>query len=94
MSRIAYYESDGVWPTPCTSYPSHIFPRPSHTRTCPLSVLCPNNVSFAPSLVIRKVYQRIDVEDIGTLKSYHQWGKHYGLEFMGFDDHADNLVVH
>ena len=48
-----------------------------------------------PSLhLIPKVYQRIDLEDMATLKSYQQWGKHYGLEFMGFDDHANNLVVH
>ena len=57
-------------------------------------ILAGKNLSFAPSHAARQVYQRVGLEDMSTLKSYQQWGKHYGLEFMGFDDQTNNLVVH
>lgn len=31
---------------------------------------------------------------MATLKSYLQWGKDYGLEFVGFTDLTDNLFTH
>ena len=79
---------------PSHKLPTHESPRPPYSRICPLTLKTPTNASFAPSLAVRKVYQRIGLEDISTLKSYQEWGKHYGLEFVGFDDHANNLVVH
>lgn len=31
---------------------------------------------------------------MATLKSYRQWGKDYGLEFVEFTDLTDNLLMH
>ncbi|CAN0437750.1 unnamed protein product, partial [Scytosiphon promiscuus] len=43
---------------------------------------------------VRKVYKRLSLEDMATLKSYQQWGKDYGLEFVEFTDLTDNLLMH
>ena len=40
------------------------------------------------------MYERLSLEDMATLKSYQQWGKYYGLEFVEFTDLTGNLEMH
>lgn len=72
-------------------YPlSPISRRPSNLPNFPLSLVD----SSLGVLGVRKVYQRVGLEDMSTLTSYKQWGKTYGLEFVEFDDQTNNLVMH
>ncbi|CAM9322755.1 unnamed protein product, partial [Scytosiphon promiscuus] len=43
---------------------------------------------------LQEVYQRIHLDDMGTPKSYAEWGKAHGLEFVEFVDLTANIKIH
>lgn len=66
-------------------------PPPLH-RVSPLFRL--RNAPLRPILAFWKVYERLTLDDMATVKSYQQWAKDCGLEFVDFTDLTENFEMH
>ncbi|CAN0438646.1 unnamed protein product, partial [Scytosiphon promiscuus] len=40
------------------------------------------------------VYKRDEVDSLGSVKYYQQWGEVYGLEFVEYVDYSSDLADH
>lgn len=46
------------------------------------------------STVLAPVYQRIKLQDMGSVEQYKQWAQEAGLTFVEYEDHTSNLAAH